>query len=465
MKCIQKTNYINDIDIYRNRRDRLIKKLYEKGGGVAILSTAERKFRNRDITYPYRHDSYFYYLTGFTEPNAVLVLNASSINSKQKSILFCREKNHDLEIWEGFYYGPDSARDVFGVDAAFATDLLDDKLPGLLEEAGTVYYCFSSSGDFISCRLNGWLNKLRYGYRSSVRSPNTLCDLSLIIDDMRLIKDKHELEIMRSAAKISALAHRYAMIGCHPGIREYELEAELLRTFRMHGAQSPAYESIVAAGSNACVLHHLAGNSIACNGDLILIDAACELNGYASDITRTFPVNGRFSATQRILYDIVLSAQQAAIDTTRADISFDEPHNAAIRIIVQGLLDTGIISKTRFSDVDSVIAERAYIPFYMHRTGHWIGMDVHDCDNYYDHSVVQQEANNHIVTSKILKAGMVLTIEPGLYVRASNDVPEEYWNIGIRIEDSAIIREYDCELITRDVPVNADEIEDLMLRA
>ncbi|MDU0810688.1 MAG: aminopeptidase P N-terminal domain-containing protein [Burkholderia sp.] len=458
-----RTNPVNAIDVYRNRRARLLTTLHEKGGGVAILSTAAEAFRNRDITYPYRHDSYFYYLTGFTEPNAVLVLNASFSQNVPKSILFCRNKNPDREIWEGSHYSPDIARDVFGVDAAFATDALEDKLPLLLEGVGTIYYQFSSSDNFLSHRIKSWIKNIRDRSRCSIKAPHTLYDLSLILDNMRIIKDQHELTIMRRAAEISTLAHRRAMIMCHPGIREYELEAEILHTFNMHGVKSPAYESIIAAGSNTCVLHHLAGNTVACNGDLILIDASCEFNGYASDVTRTFPANGRFLTAQRVLYDIVLAAQQAAIDLTRAGVAFDDLHHASVRVLAQGLLDTGIIPKKQFSSVDSVINERAYTPFYMHRTGHWIGMDVHDCGDYYNNSVVH-EINKCAIPSKTLKSGMVLTIEPGLYVRASKDVPKEYWNIGIRIEDVAIVREHDCELITRDVPVNADEIERLMLK-
>lgn len=447
------------VDVYRQRRERVLAALRAAGGGVAIVPTAPEVLRNRDTGYPYRHDSYFYYLTGFTEPDAVLVLNAAAPHGAPESILFCRAKNADREIWEGFHYGPEAARDTFGFDAAYATDVLDTEIPRLLADAGTVHYRFGASTAF-DRQLARWLDAVRAQARSGVAAPDAMRDLTPLLDDMRLVKDEHELAIMTRAAHISALAHRRAMQACKPGIREYELEAELLYTFRLHGAQAPAYGSIVAAGANACVLHYPAGNAAARDGDLILIDAACELDGYASDITRTFPANGRFSPAQRTLYDIVLAAQQAAIDATRAGVPFEAPHDAAVRVLAQGLLDTGIIAKTRFSNVDDVIAERAYTRFYMHRTGHWLGMDVHDCGDYRERHA-ERDANGALPW-RTLKPGMALTIEPGLYVRAADDVPSEYWNIGIRIEDDAIVHEHGCELITRDVPVAAADIEALM---
>ncbi|KVR35079.1 Xaa-Pro aminopeptidase [Burkholderia ubonensis] len=447
------------VDVYRQRRERVLAALRAAGGGVAIVPTAPEVMRNRDTGYPYRHDSYFYYLTGFGEPDAVLVLNASAPHGAPQSILFCRAKNPDLEIWEGFHYGPEAARDAFGFDAAYAADVLDTEMPRLLADAGTVHYRFGASAEF-DRQLGRWLDAVRARARTGVAAPDALLDLTPLVDDMRLVKDEHELAIMMRAAHISALAHRRAMQACRPGVREYELEAELLYTFRKHGAQAPAYGSIVAAGANACVLHYPAGNTAARDGDLILIDAACELDGYASDITRTFPANGRFSPAQRTLYDIVLAAQQAAIDATRAGVPFEAPHDAAVRVLAQGLLDTGIIPKTRFSNVDDVIAERAYARFYMHRTGHWLGMDVHDCGDYRER-LAERDANGALPW-RTLQAGMTLTVEPGLYVRAADDVPPEYWNIGIRIEDDAIVREQGCELISRDVPVAADEIEALM---
>jgi Xaa-Pro aminopeptidase len=293
-----------------------------------------------------------------------------------------------------------------------------------------------------------------------VSAPSNARNLLPLLDEMRLIKDEHEVAIMRRAASISAEAHRRAMQTCRPGMHEFEIEAELLYTFRRHGAQAPAYGSIVAAGANACILHYPAGRAIAREGDLILIDAACELDGYASDITRTFPASGRFTPAQREIYDIVLAAQTAAINATRAGVSFDAPHEAAVRVLSQGLLDTGIIDKTRYASVEDVIAEKAYQRFYMHRTGHWLGMDVHDAGEYRDHEGLLDDQGAR--PWRKLAAGMVVTVEPGLYIRAAEDVPERYRDIGIRIEDDALVTERGCELLTREVPVDADEIEALM---
>lgn len=447
------------VAVYRERRERLLAALRAAGGGVAIVQTAPELARNRDTDYPYRHDSYFYYLSGFTEPQAFIVLDAEARDDEPAAFLFCRPKNAERETWEGFHFGPEAAREAFGFDAAFSVDEIDTEMPRLLADAPAVHYLFARSAEFDG-KLRGWLDAVRAQSRSGVVAPVALCDLTPRLDDMRLFKDSHELAIMRRAARISAEAHRRAMSACRPGMREYELEAELLYTFRRHGAQSPAYGSIVAAGANACVLHYPAGNAALRDGELVLIDAACELDGYASDITRTFPANGRFSSPQRELYDIVLAAQQAAIDATRPGVSFEAPHEAAVRVLAQGLLDTGIIARERFSSVDDVVAERAYARFYMHRTGHWIGMDVHDCGDYRERGGTRDEQG--ALPWRTLAASMALTIEPGLYIRAAEDVPERYWDIGIRIEDDAVVTATGCELLTRDVPVQADEIEALM---
>jgi Xaa-Pro aminopeptidase len=450
------------IDVYRTRRERVLAALRAAGGGVAIVPTAPEALRNRDADYPYRHDSYFYYLTGFTEPDALLVLVANPPPGAPASILFCREKNVERETWEGFRFGPQGARDAFGFDAAFPIDDIDTQLPRFLADQPALHYALGTTAK-LDDQVRGWLDAVRAQGRGGVAAPAAARDLLPLLDEMRLVKDDHELAIMRRAGRISAAAHRRAMAACRPGIREYELEAELLYTFRKFGAQAPAYTSIVAAGANACVLHYPAGNAIARDGDLILIDAACELDGYASDITRTFPASGRFTPAQRELYDIVLAAQQAAIDATRAGVSFDDPHQAAVRVLSQGLLDTGIVARDKFASVDDVIAERAYAPFYMHRTGHWIGMDVHDCGDYRERSAPRDEAG--ALPWRTLHPSMTLTIEPGLYIRPTEGVPERYWNIGIRIEDDAIVMPTGCELITRDVPVAAAEIEALMQEA
>jgi Xaa-Pro aminopeptidase len=451
--------------LYRARRERVLAALRAQGGGVALVPTAPEAMRNRDADYPYRHDSYFYYLTGFTEPEALLVLDANAGENQPAAILFCRAKNIERETWEGFRYGPDGARDAFGFDAAFPIDELDTRVPQLIANRPALHYALAASERF-DAQVKRWIDAVRAQGRSGVTAPAAAYDLLPLLDDMRVIKDAHELDTMRRAAKISALAHIRAMQTCEPGMREYEIEAELLYTFRKHGAQAPAYGSIVAAGANACVLHYPAGNAVAREGDLILIDAACELNGYASDITRTFPASGRFTSAQRELYDIVLAAQQAAIDATHAGANFEAPHEAAVRVLAQGLLDTGIIDKQRFASVDDVIAERAYARFYMHRTGHWLGMDVHDAGDYRERSGERSAETGATPDApppwRTLRPGMTLTIEPGLYIRAAEDVPERYWDIGIRIEDDAIVTETGCELITRDVPVAADAIEALM---
>ncbi len=447
------------VSVYQARRERLLAAMRAAGGGVALVPTAPEALRNRDTDYPYRHDSYFYYLSGFAEPHSFIVLDATAQPGEPASILFCRTKDAERETWEGFHYGPEAAREAFGFDAAFPIDQLDAELPRIIGGAPALFYGFGRSADF-DAQVRRWLDAVRAKSRSGVVPPLKLVDLLPMLDDMRLVKDDHELAIMREAARISAQAHRRAMQVCRPGVREYEIEAELLYTFRRHGAQAPAYGSIVAAGANACVLHYPAGNAVLRDGDLVLIDAACELDGYASDITRTFPANGRFSPAQRELYDIVLAAQQAAIDATRAGVSFEAPHDAAVRVLAQGLLDTGIVDRTKFSTLDDVIAERAYARFYMHRTGHWIGMDVHDCGDYRERSA-QPDASGTLPW-RTLRASMALTIEPGLYVRAAPDVPEQYWNIGIRIEDDAIVTDDGCVLISRDVPVQADAIEALM---
>ncbi len=459
MNSISELAQLIAVDVYRQRRARVLAALRKRGGGIAFIRTAPEVMRNRDTDYPYRHDSYFYFLTGFDEPEAALVLNASARDGDAASILFCREKNAERETWEGFRFGPEAACTAFGFDAAFAIDALDTDMPHLIADQPAMHYALGTSAE-LDERVRGWLDDVRSRSRTGVRTPGEARHLLPLIDEMRLVKDEHELSIMRRAASISAEAHRRAMRTTLPGMREYEIEAELLYTFRRHGAQAPAYGSIVAAGANACVLHYPAGNAIARDGDLILIDAACELDGYASDITRTYPASGRFTPAQRELYDIVLAAQYAAVDATRAGVSFDAPHQAAVKVLSQGLLDTGILDKTKFGGVDDVIAERAYARFYMHRTGHWLGMDVHDAGDYReaDGPLDEQGARPW----RTLAEGNVFTIEPGLYVRAAEDVPERYRDIGIRIEDDAVVTANGCELITREVPVDADEIEALM---
>jgi len=448
--------------LYRGRRERVLAAMRGAGGGVAIIATAPERTRNADVEHAYRFDSSFYYLSGFAEPDALLVLDAR--HGVGSSTLFCRPKHPEREVWDGFRYGPEAARDAFGFDAAYAVDDIDAQIPALLANAPAVYYPFEASTD-LSGRLRGWLDGVRAKRRAGVSVPPTTIDLNVIVDEMRLFKDAHELDLMRSAARISADAHRRAMRATRPGVSEYELEAELLYEFRRRGASGPAYGSIVAAGINACTLHYPAGDAIAREGDLILIDAACEFGGYAADITRTYPANGRYTPAQRELYDIVLAAQSAALDAIRIGARYDAMQQAATRVLAQGLRDTGILAADRYGSVDDIIAAGAHSRFTIHSTGHWLGLDVHDCGRYRETRAAlppDAAADDAPPPWRTLQANMTLTVEPGLYIRPADDVPQAYWGIGIRIEDDVAVTEHGCELLTRDVPVRADEIEALM---
>ena len=436
---------------YAERRAGLLARMQAMGGGVAIIPTAPEVMRNADADYPYRHDSYFYYLSGFTEPEAVVVLVAGQ---ESRSILFCREKNLEREIWDGYRYGPEAAREKFGFDAAYAIDKLDEELPKLLTNAPAIFYALGSK---LESRVQNWLKAVRTLVRAGVTAPSTVHDVNVLLNEMRLIKDAHEAAIMRKAGVIAAGAHVRAMQASRPGMHEYQLEAELLHEFRRHGAQFPAYTSIVATGPNACVLHYRAGDAVLQDGDMVLIDAGCELDSYASDITRTFPANGRFSGPQKELYEIVLEAQKAAIELIAPGKCFTDNHDAAVRVLAQGMLDTGLLSRDKVGTLDDVIANGDYRQFYMHRTGHWIGMDVHDVGDYRDAASAGSER-----PWRTLEPGMALTVEPGIYVRPAEGVPEQYWHIGIRIEDDALVTETGCEILTEDVPKSVAGIEALM---
>ncbi len=425
---------------YIERRKRLAGAM---GKGVAVLRTAPERVRNRDAHHPYRFDSYFYYLSRFTEPDAVLVITTEH---EPRSILFCRDKDIEREIWDGFRYGPDGARETFEVDEAHTIAEADELLPKLLENQPALYYEVGGDPAWDN-RVIGWLNAVRAKGRSGVTAPSEIHDVRSILDEMRLVKDASEIETMKTAARISARAHVRAMRATKPGLREYEVEAELLHEFRRSGAQSPAYTSIVAGGSNACVLHYVDNNSLLNDGDLLLIDAGCELNGYASDITRTFPVNGKYSGPQRDIYELVLAAQAAAIKQVKPGNEWEDPHRAAVEILAQGFIDLGLCQGTR----DAVIESGDYKKFYMHRTGHWLGMDVHDVGDYKRDGKWRK-----------LEPGMALTVEPGCYIRAADDVPERFWGIGVRIEDDAVVTQQGNDIITREVPKTIAEIETLM---
>ena len=455
--------------VYSPRRAALARQIGPRA--IAIIPTAPEQQRNRDSDFLFRHDSYFYYLSGFTEPNAWLVIDGTG-----HTTLFCQPKDLEREIWDGVRVGPEAAPQTLGVDAAFSVKELDAKLPGLLDGRDAVWYPFATH-KALETRIDGWLGALRARVRYGTLCPQQQHDLCSVLDEMRLVKDAHEQDVMRRAARISAGAHVRTMQRCAGMIRagrevrEYHLDAELLHEFRRHGSQYPAYGSIVAGGGNACVLHYRADCGLIRDGELVLIDAGCELDGYASDITRTFPANGVFTGPQRTLYELVLASQEAAIAATRPGARFTDPHEATVKVLAQGMLDVGLLDKNKVGSLDDVIEKRAYFPFYMHRTGHWIGMDVHDCGAYTEPSQIGQVSERKDALTgelikdrpaRILQPGMVLTIEPGIYVRPADGVPEAFHNIGIRIEDDAIVNAAGCELITRDVPVGVADIEALM---
>ena len=452
---------MNKPDIYQLRRNELAKQIFAKtGGGIAVVSTAPEIARNRDSEFPYRHDSDFYYLTGFEEPGATLVMkvDGDGKNFQLQSHLFCRPKDPEREIWDGIRLGPEAAPEVLGVEYAHSNQELDRKLGELLADQDAVYIRLAESAE-ADRRLRHWMKQVRGQVRSGVNPPSEFHDIEALIHEMRLFKDAHEIDIMRRAAAISARAHIRAMQICKPGMREYQLEAELLHEFRNSGSQSVAYNSIVAGGANSCILHYRAGSTELRSGELCLIDAGCELDGYASDITRTFPVNGKFTGPQRALYDITLAAQEAAIAMTKPGNTFMQPHEAALKVLTQGLLDEKLLKLADLGSLENAIETGAYRRFYMHRTSHWLGMDVHDVGSYREAS---RDSSSEDKPWRVLKSGMVITIEPGLYVRPADDVDEKFWNIGIRIEDDAVLNNSGCELISRGVPVKADEIEALM---
>ncbi|HEU4850680.1 MAG TPA: aminopeptidase P N-terminal domain-containing protein [Telluria sp.] len=415
-----------------------------QAGAVAVIPTAPEVARNADSDYPYRHDSYFYYLTGFDEPEALLVL------AHGKSILFCRPRDPEREIWDGLRHGPDGARAAFGFDEAYPLSELDTRMPDLLADATALYYA-SGQDARTDAQLARWTASVRERARSGVAAPETVHNVRVLLDEMRLIKDGAEQDTMRRAAQISSRAHERAMRATRPGMHEYEIEAELLYEFRRSGAQYPAYTPIVASGPNACILHYNQNRRLVGDGELVLIDAGCELDGYASDITRTYPASGRFSAPQKALYELVLAAQAAAIGEARPGRPYSAMHDAALRVLAQGMVDLKMVPHASAEDV---IANRAHLQFYMHGTGHGLGMDVHDTGAYRD---MQAEGR----PSRLLVPGMTLTVEPGIYVRPAQGVPEEFWNIGIRIEDDVLVTPGGCEVLS-DAPKQPADIEHLM---
>jgi Xaa-Pro aminopeptidase len=425
---------------YALRRKALLERM---GTGVAIIPTAPERLRNRDSDYLYRFDSYFYYLSAFPEPEAVLILVAGE---EPKSVLFCRDKNAERELWEGFRHGPDAAREEFGFDEAYPIARLDELAPKLIADRPAVYYAPGADAAW-DARVMQWLNMVRAQARTGVTAPAEIRDIRVLLDEMRLHKDAHEADTMRRAAAISDDAHRRAMRATRAGRHEYEIEAELLYAFRRGGSQFPAYWPIVAGGPNACVLHYRENNAPLKPGELLLVDAGCELDGYASDVTRTWPVDGRFSGPQRDVYELVLAAQAAAIAKTKPGVRWNEPHDAAVDVLARGFVDLGLCE----GPLEKVLEKEDYKRFYMHRTGHWLGLDVHDVGDY-----------KRSGEWRTLEAGMSLTVEPGCYIRPGEGVPEKFWNIGVRIEDDVLVTQSGCEVITQATPKSVAEIEALV---
>ena len=421
------------------RRKRLLQTI---GDGVAVVPTAPEVTRNRDAQHPYRFDSYFWYLTGFPEPEAVVVLVGGR---KPKAILFCREKNEEREIWDGFRYGPKAAKAAFGFDAAYPIDELDKRLPEFLADRPALWHAVGHDRHWDE-RINKALNAVRAQARAGKRAPRAIHDLRAELDAMRLVKDATEADIQRRSADIASAGHARAMRACRPGMAEYELEAELTYEFRRRGADAHAYTPIVAGGANACVLHYVSNDKVLNDNTLVLIDAGCELQGYAADITRSFPVNGRFNAAQKDVYEIVLAAQDAAFAAITPGRHFMEAHEAALRVLTRGLVDLKLLA----GEVDGLIESEAYKRFYMHRTGHWLGLDVHDAGDY----KIGDDWTR-------LVPGMTLTVEPGLYIRPAADIPPALAGIGIRIEDDVRVTADGCDVYTT-APKTVAEIEEVM---
>ena len=412
---------------------------------IAIIPSAREQVRSRDTAYPFRQDSDFYYLSGFEEPDSVLVLLPGRRHGQ--FVIFCRERDPGMELWHGHRAGPEGVCDTFGADDAFPIGDIDDILPGLLEGRDRVYYSMGRSAEF-DRQIMEWVNRIRAKAASGAAPPGEFTDLNYMLHELRLYKSAAELRLMRKAAEITARAHCRAMQRCRAGLYEYQLEAELHHEFTNSGARFPAYSSIVGSGANACVMHYVDNSDKLRDGDLVLIDAGCELDYYAADVTRTFPVNGRFSTEQRALYELVLRAQQAAIAAVKPGNHWNHPHDASVRVFTEGLVELGLLK----GRVPTLIKREAYRAFYMHRVGHWLGLDVHDVGDY---RVADQW--------RLLEPGMVMTVEPGLYIAPDNTRVAPKWRgIGIRIEDDVVVTDSGCDVISVGAPKTVDEIEALM---
>jgi Xaa-Pro aminopeptidase len=414
-------------------------------GGIAILPAAPVRMRSRDVEYRFRQDSDFYYLTGFAEPDSVVVLAPGRDGGEY--LLFCRERDPSKELWDGSRAGPDGVIRDFAADDAFPIDDIDDILPGLMESCSRVYYTMGQYAEF-DTRIADWVNSLRSREARGVHTPQEFVALDHLLHDMRLYKSRAEITALRKSAKVAVKAHTQAMQVVRPGLYEYEVEAEFANEFRRNDAWM-SYSPIVGGGANTCTLHYVENRDLLADGDLLLIDAGCELDYYASDITRTIPVNGKFSPEQRAVYEIVLEAQLAAIDMTRKDNHWNEPHDAAVKVITRGLKKIGLLEGT----LSRLIKDGAYREFFMHRTGHWLGMDVHDVGDY----KVGDEW-------RLLESGMVTTVEPGIYIPANRKIPAKWRNIGIRIEDDVAVTSNGPDVLSKGLVKDPDEIEALMQR-
>ena len=430
----------------KNRRKRLMDMI--GSDSIAILPTSSVVVRNRDVEFPFRPDSDFFYLTGYPEPEAVLVLIPD--REEGECILFCRESDEKLETWHGRRSGLDGAVNIYAADDAFPIEDMDDILPGLIEGHDRIFYNMGSDQNFDQ-RVLGWVNQIRGKVRAGIIAPDEFISLNHFLHEMRLYKSRYEIKLMRQAAKISAKAHKRAMQNCQPGMYEYQLEGELISEFIKNGARYTAYPPIVGSGPNTCILHYTNNSDEIADGDLLLIDSGAEYQCYASDITRTFPVNGKFSKAQREIYNLVLSAQAAALNEIKPGNHWNDPHDAAVRVLTEGMVELGILK----GNPEDLIKNKDYAKYYMHRTGHWLGMDVHDVGDY----KLDGEW-------RMLEAGMVMTVEPGLYLSANSEGLSEQWrNIGVRIEDDVLVTKDGYDILSKDAPKTIDEIEELMANA
>ena len=424
------------------RRGRLCKELLE--GSVVIVGSASSQYRNADAEFPFRQDSNFYYLSGFDEPESIIVLRPFA--KDKKFIIFCRDRDPLKEQWDGFRSGQEGAIEDFGADEAYSISLVDELMPSLIEGASNIYYSMSSPNG-INLKIEGWLNQIRANSRQGSEVPENLLSLDSIVDELRLLKTQDELNLMRKAGEITCEAHIKAMERVSPGMFEYQLEAEYLYTFINGGARFPAYNSIVGGGNNACILHYKENNSQLNQGDLVLVDAGCEYDHYASDVTRTFPVGKKFSDEQKTIYEIVLEAHKQVCNEIKPGNPWNIIHEKSIQVLTEGLIDIGILK----GNSDDLIKTGEYSKYYMHRVGHWLGMDVHDVGNYKKSGKWRK-----------LEPNMVLTVEPGIYILDSLEGVEEKWlGIGVRVEDDLLVTDKGYEILTSKAPREIKEIENL----